>query len=660
MKYTPRGTITLYKYQYADPTNAYNLDFASSLARESYFSSLARIIVDNYAYIRKDGTIKVPYDKEDLIGYNYLSFRNDSGRIFYAFISAKTYVNDSVTTINFTIDYFMTFLSDRSNYPLDILRGTLERGFIDRWVKTTQQEETFYIPNKVVLRTPIEKGDYPREIIETKTLRQATSGATLKDDEDEYYSTLIKGWAVLILKTDIYTAFGISGLSDTNYAMTYGRGLLHGLYYVYVVPMVEDVNYIYQWEGWSSGAPTTTRKIISARELLTKVSSSDAVMSLHYYRYLPFNITYYGANPTESTIPANSISFTSGSDTGLHLIKIGTDASEANIYVINVAQASSNIYASNPIEAYADIDLKKTRDDLLAREGKDPSYELETKLLDAPYTRRYLNVSGEALDFTYDETLSSYSILDEGVVPSFYFKVAYTFGVQYQEAITLDNGAYENNRGYNRINKRLDSNLKELPTYSSAWDDYVKYQREATYLNKATSDISSFMGLIDSVASSKSYASASMSAVSYVNSQTNADDMLRINEENLKKQGTSQSGGSSVAVMDLALYDGRLQVVKERVMTPYLNKALDYFHYVGYELNKTIKNMTEFKSYMTNRYNFNYVKYIGIKLLSNEIDEDDIISIEERLTNGAHFIHVNDNVVPDIHKENLETTIKEG
>lgn len=90
------------------------LTFSSASAQHNYFNSLPKIHVDDYTYQRKDGTIRYGGQFDDLIGYNYVMYRNDyyTNKWFYAYITNMSYLNDSVTAVSIKTDVYQTWMFD--------------------------------------------------------------------------------------------------------------------------------------------------------------------------------------------------------------------------------------------------------------------------------------------------------------------------------------------------------------------------------------------------------------------------------------------------------------------------------------------------------------------------------------------------------------------
>ena len=100
------------------------LTFANATAQYNYFISLPKLEVTNFTYQRKDGTIRYGANFDDLIGYNYVMYRNTaySNKWFYAFITSMEYLNDNVTAISIKTDVWQTWQFDITYKPVLVER----------------------------------------------------------------------------------------------------------------------------------------------------------------------------------------------------------------------------------------------------------------------------------------------------------------------------------------------------------------------------------------------------------------------------------------------------------------------------------------------------------------------------------------------------------
>lgn len=95
------------------------LDFADATAQYNYFSTLPKLIVDDFTYQRKDFTVRFPACYDEIVTYNYVMYRNDaySNKWFYAFITDMEYVNDNMTKITIKNDPWQCWQFDLHYRP---------------------------------------------------------------------------------------------------------------------------------------------------------------------------------------------------------------------------------------------------------------------------------------------------------------------------------------------------------------------------------------------------------------------------------------------------------------------------------------------------------------------------------------------------------------
>lgn len=110
---TPQSDIYLLKCP-IEISDEHQLTFATKQAQYAYFSSLTRLTVDNFTYIRKDGVLRFPGHFDDIVQFNYVMYRNDafSDKWFYAFIEDVQYLNDNTVAISMKTDVWQTWQFD--------------------------------------------------------------------------------------------------------------------------------------------------------------------------------------------------------------------------------------------------------------------------------------------------------------------------------------------------------------------------------------------------------------------------------------------------------------------------------------------------------------------------------------------------------------------
>lgn len=134
----PNSRIDLYSIPELDQEYKNTFDFTNGTSQTNYFLSklgislyggdTANVGFINYMYVR-DNKIKIEANIDALLGYNYLSFcNNTSGRTYYAFITSKEYISDKVTQINYEIDVMQTYMFDYT-----LMDCLVDRCHVNRW-----------------------------------------------------------------------------------------------------------------------------------------------------------------------------------------------------------------------------------------------------------------------------------------------------------------------------------------------------------------------------------------------------------------------------------------------------------------------------------------------------------------------------------------------
>ena len=106
------------------------IQFNDKTSQENYFKGLPNIVTDDFKYVRNNGTIKVPYYRDEILEYNYLMFKNKAygDKYFYAFITNISYINPNTSSISFELDVFQTWFMDVQFKP-----SYIEREHCQRW-----------------------------------------------------------------------------------------------------------------------------------------------------------------------------------------------------------------------------------------------------------------------------------------------------------------------------------------------------------------------------------------------------------------------------------------------------------------------------------------------------------------------------------------------
>lgn len=120
---SPQGEIYLCK---TPLENDYKnqLTFSNATSQYNYFVSKIFKSLDNYTYIKKDNIIKVGFPIDEIIGCNYLFYKNEgfSNKWYYCFITNMEYVNENCTSITFETDVWQTYQFNLTYNPCFVER----------------------------------------------------------------------------------------------------------------------------------------------------------------------------------------------------------------------------------------------------------------------------------------------------------------------------------------------------------------------------------------------------------------------------------------------------------------------------------------------------------------------------------------------------------
>ena len=112
---TPQGQVYLCK---TPLENDYKnqLTFNNATSQLNYFNSKIFKTLDDYTYIKHDNVIKVGFNIDEIIGCNYLFYKNKgfTNKYYFCFITNMQYVNENCTSITFETDVWQTYQFDFS------------------------------------------------------------------------------------------------------------------------------------------------------------------------------------------------------------------------------------------------------------------------------------------------------------------------------------------------------------------------------------------------------------------------------------------------------------------------------------------------------------------------------------------------------------------
>lgn len=110
MTVTPNGDLYLCKTKLENDYKN-QLTWSNITQQSTYFNSTVQNTFSNYTYMKKDSTITVGANIDDIIDCNYLFYVNNgfTSKRYYCFITNMEYVNENSTRITFETDCFQTW-----------------------------------------------------------------------------------------------------------------------------------------------------------------------------------------------------------------------------------------------------------------------------------------------------------------------------------------------------------------------------------------------------------------------------------------------------------------------------------------------------------------------------------------------------------------------
>ena len=216
----PNSTIEIFGDVSLAPNQEDTLYFASTSAKDSYFSGLTKLATFNaQSYTRKErGFIRVEATMTQLYTACDMRFKNTSfeNKWFYAFVLSVNYVNNVTVEVEFEIDVMMTWMG----------AFQLAQCFIER------QHQTVDYPGSNLVDEGLDTGEYITEAV----IKTGFTGVSQSDDPLD--QDMLRHCAICIASTTDSAGAHVEG---GVYA-----GIYSGCHYHYFDTVVDANNYISQ------------------------------------------------------------------------------------------------------------------------------------------------------------------------------------------------------------------------------------------------------------------------------------------------------------------------------------------------------------------------------------------------------------------------------
>lgn len=283
MTITPQGQLYLCK---TPLKNDYKnqLTFSNANAQITYFNSRVQKTFDNYTYIKKDNSVKVGVNIDEIIDCNYLFYKNIglTNKWYFCFIINMEYVNENCTLITFETDCYQTWLFQIQYKQSFVEREHVNDDTIGLHTVPENLETGEYIVNS---------SDYYDGLDSLKYVIQCTEWSTT--DENKPLATNFGG---VYMAGGAYVCSTIGEVVNILQAFA-GRGKSDAVYNLYMIPasMITNTSQNLQYSGQNS--PNTNTKTI------TKVNTINGYTPINKKMLtFPFNYMLISNNNGSSNI----------------------------------------------------------------------------------------------------------------------------------------------------------------------------------------------------------------------------------------------------------------------------------------------------------------------------------------------------------------------
>lgn len=272
MTITPQGQLYLCK---TPLQNDYKnqLTFSNANAQMTYFNSKVQKTFDNYTYIKKDNSVKVGVNIDEIIDCNYLFYKNIgfTNKWYFCFITNMEYVNENCTLITFETDCYQTWLFQIEYKQSFVEREHVNDDTIGLHTVPENLETGEYIVNS---------SDYYNGLDNLKYVIQCTEWST--SDKNKPLATNFGG---VYMAGGAYVCSTIGEVVNILQAFA-DRGKSDAVYNLYMIPasMITNTNASLQYSGQNS--PNTATKTITKVNTINGYTPINKKLLTYPFNYM--------------------------------------------------------------------------------------------------------------------------------------------------------------------------------------------------------------------------------------------------------------------------------------------------------------------------------------------------------------------------------------
>lgn len=595
-------------------TYEHSIDFPDLATQTKYFEDRVNTSIDlpedDYVYIRENRTIEVDKNKQDLLGVNYLRFNNGS-KWWYAFIISKTYINESVTSLEFEIDPIQTFMFDYEIRESYISREHQDRFNLDKTPKFNTKLENLEMGSDYIKTGEITINDSPIDDV------RVSACLVVSTKPIETGGTMLQG-----------VRGPTSALPDP-------------LKY-YIIPIINMPSQAFK-VGTSNGLTASAlngdiagRDDYGSSNLTNQITKYANIISMSILPYFPFEYTLTKDDNNVYTFNASSLTKVTCWYRPVGLLDENADQ--------RVIFALSNDTLKDFLQ-YIDIKamLNIPTPSFTNQTARDIKYE--TKLYTHPF--QYI---------TLDDDQIEPLVLKPQYFGELYTRVRFNQAIGVNPIVKYYVDDYKGDTGNDTT--LINNTVNDLTVASSALSDYLALNKASattglavnTALDVGIAAIRTGVGIAGGNPFAISNAISDVSGIA-----------SRLLNENFKRQDLAQGslnfkakGNNIYAYVQQYGANTGLKVRRYSISDSFKSFVYNYLYHYGYASN-------DFKvPNIKSRYYFNYIQIPDINI-NSKIDNEYIQKLKSIYNNGITFWHYRDEStwlgVDDYTYENVEMNL---
>lgn len=560
--------------------------------------------VANVSWTKPHKNLKIHIKYDDMLKYNYMTYYNDSGKIYYAFILEKNYINANTTEVVIEIDYMQTYWFD---YNLE--SSYIEREHQDRVDKSFNR----------VFNIKSENLDYGDSYEGAKNTSLFNSGIQ---------------WYVIITESPIF--------SDDASLGYWGNA--PSTHYIYMVPHIAEGLF-----GVKYNVDGQTYDAITLMDFYIDGASNNATLAVYPIPFEPFEMNKsFNTSTAEYTISEMSNG---------HYNILEPDVSFIDKTLIAVDTHNFNY---EPLKFYTQGADNPFNNELTVQpfnESSLISVNRESKLWTYPY--RYIMLT--------DEQATPVVMRYENVEDKTRFGVEYVQELGMTGKYSVEVLDHNQSKYDKTLTNNQDRGMPLLTDAWKDYQRSGRASAiSGLSVNAISSGAGAATAIALGLAMTNPITALGIGAIatgSLISTGGQVAGHLS-KERDIKSIPDSFRHSGNNSLFELARYKntdfGLLKTYSLKIKDDYEKQLFDYFNAYGY-LSKEIK-----KPNLSSRYRFNYIKTIGARVVpkqDGDVNADATVQLSKIYDNGITLHHFRPDklLLPfkDYHLENIETILLE-